>query len=259
MHKVLLIVLLSLSVTVFASKLGIAWDGNGNIANWDQSSGGKIAWYYTWSPDKLSGPTEEFIPMLWGTKQEADFVSKHNAGGFAGASAILGFNEPDNSGQANLSPSTAVSLWNQYLQPLGSSYRLGAPAVTSGPSGIPWLQNFISECTGCKIDFIPIHWYGNDPNAFEEYVTQIHTLFNKPIWVTEFACVEYTGAACTQEYVYDFMGQTTLWLDQQSYVERYSWFGCYSSGIPTTDALLTSDGTARTGLGGQYIIVGGHS
>lgn len=28
----------------------------------------------------------------------------------------------------------------------------GAPAVTNGPNGLPWLRQFLSLCTGCKID-----------------------------------------------------------------------------------------------------------
>ncbi len=59
---------------------------------------------------------------------------------------------PDLSGQANLSPSTVVSMWWQYMQPLVSKgYRLGTPAVTSGSSGKPWLQQFISSCSGCNV------------------------------------------------------------------------------------------------------------
>ncbi|KAG6819990.1 hypothetical protein H0H93_006693, partial [Arthromyces matolae] len=70
-----------------------------------------------------------------------------------------GFNEPDLNSQSNIQPAMAAQLWKQYIQPLAASgVRLGAPAVTNGPSGIPWLSSFLSNCTGCTIDFIPFHW-----------------------------------------------------------------------------------------------------
>jgi len=121
------------------------------------------------------------------------------------------------------------------------------------------MSNFLNACPGCTIDFIPIHWYGSDAGAFQSYVTDFHNTFKKNIWVTEWACVDYGGAPCTQQHVYDFMGQTTLFLDQQSFVERFSWFGARVSGIPGEDALLTSDGNSRSPLGDQYIIQGGHA
>lgn len=238
-----------------STKLGIAWDGKGAV-NSNTWSTGKISWYYTWGPYRANSHVE-FIPMLWGAGQANDFLGQVN--NFGGSTAILGFNEPDNGGQSNLDPATAAHLFQQYLQPLGNRFRLGAPAVTSAPSGKPWLKSFLSACGGCKIDFIPIHWYGSNANEFQNYVADIHNSFGKNIWVTEWACVDYGGGPCGQQNVYDFMGQTTLWLDQQPWVERFSWFGCRVSGIPDTDALLNPDGNSRTGLGNQYIITGGHA
>lgn len=35
---------------------------------------------------------------------------------------------------------------------------LVAPAVCAG--GFDWLRGFLNQCSGCHIDFIPVHWYG---------------------------------------------------------------------------------------------------
>jgi len=229
--------------------------GNG----WD-----KVAWIYTWSPWNVKAAILadlDFVPMFWGASSAGDFQNALNDGVFANSTCVLAFNEPDNSGQSNMSPGTAVALWRQYIQPLKSrGLRLGAPAVSSAPSGKTWLSQFLQQCSGCTIDFIPIHWYGSDGNAFASYVTDIHNSFGKNIWVTEWACVPYANPPCDQQSVYNFMGQTTLFLDQQSYVERYSWFGAMRNlgGVPATDALLTSDGQNNTPLGVQYA-KGGHS
>ncbi|KAG6813121.1 hypothetical protein H0H93_013499, partial [Arthromyces matolae] len=100
-----------------------------------------------------------------------------------------GFNEPDLSSQSNIQPAMAAQLWKQYIQPLSASgVRLGAPAVTNGPSGIPWLSSFLSNCTGCTIDFIPFHWYGDGVGNFYDYVWSMHGIFPQyPLWVTKFA------------------------------------------------------------------------
>jgi hypothetical protein len=90
--------------------------------------------------------------------------------------------------QSNLSPGDAASIWMQYIQPLASQgVQLGAPAVSAAPGGTDWLQQFIAACTGCTFDFIPLHWYGDGEQYFEQYVENFYNQFNTPIWVTEWA------------------------------------------------------------------------
>jgi hypothetical protein len=82
----------------------------------------------------------------------------------------------------------AASLWVQYIQPLRAhGVRLGSPAVSNAPSGIPWLSQFFGNCTECTFDFIPIHWYGEGLDNFKDYVESFYGKFSSPMWVTEFA------------------------------------------------------------------------
>jgi hypothetical protein len=82
------------------------------------------------------------------------------------------FNEPDLGSQSNINATYAASLWKQYINPLASSgIQLGGPAVTNGPGGRPWLAEFLSACSGCKIDFIPLHW-----SVFQSQAS--HTVFS---------------------------------------------------------------------------------
>jgi len=262
-----------------ATKVGVAWPFTGTGTNpnlWSLAGGtwgSKISWIYTWSPDQDQTSQQiglEFVPMLWGQKQVTDFQNRLNAGSFDQAQAILGFNEPERSDQANLSPSAAVALWNQVMinqvKARLPHVRLGAPAVSSDPSiGKPWLTQFLQLCTNCQIDFIPIHWYGSDPNAFISYVEDIHNTFGKNIWVTEWAYTTFSAcnpsSQAAMNTVFSFMGQTSIFLDETaSYVERYSWFGAVTSTSSDLECsvLITSNGASATALGGQYAL-SGHS
>lgn len=54
----------------------------------------------------------------------------------------------------------------------------------------------------------------------------MHTTFNKPIWVTEFACQNFSGGAqCTWDQVFDFMRKVTAFMDGASFVQEYFAFG----------------------------------
>eukprot|EP00026_Physarum_polycephalum_P020775 Phypoly_transcript_23577.p1 GENE.Phypoly_transcript_23577~~Phypoly_transcript_23577.p1 ORF type:complete len:120 (+),score=20.21 Phypoly_transcript_23577:30-389(+) len=107
-----------------------------------------------------------------------------------------------------------------------------------------WKSMASEPSSGCKVDFIPLHWYGSDWQAFTAYVADIHNTFKKHVWVTEWACVQYANSPpCNQNSVYNFMGATVLWLDQQGLGMVWG----------------TADGKSRTGLGNQYSQVGGHA
>lgn len=65
--------------------------------------------------------------------------------------------------------SAAVGGYQTYMIPLAGTVRLGAPAVTNsgGSIGLTNLQNFISQCTGCLIDFVPYLSIGTDMQAMQ--------------------------------------------------------------------------------------------
>ena len=70
-------------------------------------------------------------------------------------------NEPDNSGQANLSPADTAKVYKQYIQPFQGQALLATPAVTNGgsPVGLTFLGEFLGNCTSCHFDMINIHHY----------------------------------------------------------------------------------------------------
>jgi len=157
----------------------------------------------------------------------------------------MSFNEPDLSSQANLAYTDAAAGYKKYMMPFAAKAKLGSPAVTNGaaPMGLTYLKNFISACSGCQIDFVPIHWYDSASNVayFKQYVQDAYNAGGKkPIWITEF---QASGSADQQNA---FLKEVLPWLDAQDYVQRYAWFMAGSG----SGQLLS--GTALSEIGNTY-------
>jgi len=195
--------------------------------------------------------------MLWGWNQYNDFVTLTSGQDGTGRS-ILGMNEPNQSGQSDMSPQSGVELWLDIIQPLkAKGYRLGSPATTSAPSGKQWVQDFLTICNGrCSVDFIALHWYDVGAQNFIDYVTDFHNTFNLNIWVTEFACQNFNGGAqCSDSDVWNFMQTTTSWMDSTSWVERYAWFGAMRDmqGVNNLDQIMDPGSGGPNSLGSTYL------
>lgn len=239
-----LLSLISLSTFVAAaSKRGIGWyDTQANALLTTKNS--SITWIYNWSPiAPKTNKIVEFIPMQWGSGGIASLNSEISNG----AKYLLGFNEPD--GQSNLTPKQAAALWPQ-LEAVAKkrNFLLGSPATIQ--RDYTWLADFFHYCKGCKVDFITQHWYGTSLEDFKSMIKTTHNKYKKPIWVTEFAMIQSSPANTLR-----FLKEAIAFLDKESYVERYAWFGL----IVQTDAflgnncyLLTDDGKL-TDLGKIYV------
>ncbi|TFK43346.1 glycosyl hydrolase catalytic core-domain-containing protein [Crucibulum laeve] len=237
------------------AKVGLAWP-NGDDSSLRNFKTNKVSRIYSWSPWKpaLSDSLGlEFIPMLWGEKQIADFQRLVKPGT---AKTVLGFNEPNQDGQSDMSPQRAAQVWQQNIQPLkNSGMALISPATTSAPSGKTWMKDFFAACNGCSFDGLALHWYGTDAQEFIKYVTDFHTTFNLPIWVTEFACQNFSGGAqCTKDQVFSFMDTVTNFMDNSPFVAAYFAFGVMHDmvGVNTLDQLMGPNGLP-TDLGYSYI------
>jgi len=197
--------------------------------------------------------------MLWGTKQIEDFTTTINQTiKTRKVTAVLGMNEPQQTGQSNLTPQEGAAMWRTYLEPLkAQGIRLGSPAPSSAPSGKTWLLDFLTACAGaCSVDFIALHWYDVNATVFQNYLIDFHNTFNRTLWVTEWACQNFNNASaqCSQEAVNEFMNQTQSFMDKTEWVERYAWFGAMRnlSDVNEANALMDKNGKI-TPLGRQYI------
>ncbi|MFI6762346.1 sigma-70 family RNA polymerase sigma factor [Micromonospora sp. NPDC050417] len=246
---------------VTSAKKGVGvWEFNGvsqALAN------SKASWYYTWSTQHSgintpSGAT--FVPMIWGSKSvtAAELARAKAAGPY-----LLGFNEPDLREQSNMTPEQALDLWPQ-LVATGST--LGSPAVAwGGADAGGWLDRFMSgaKSRGLRVDFITLHWYGGDfnttnaVNQLKQYIQAVYNRYKVPIWLTEFALMNFADGAQrfpTQAQQAAFLTAATKMLGGLSFVHRYAWFG-----LPATDrdqSGLFRTGTEATAIGRAFQAAG---
>jgi hypothetical protein len=218
------------------------------------------SWYYNWGTNNDAMPAPaEFVPMIWDENVDtpANLAKVKTEG-----STLLGFNEPDMSGQANMTVDQALALWPD-LQSTGM--RLGSPAVAYGgdtPGG--WLDRFMTGAKqkGLRVDFITLHWYGSDfSNAavgqFMGYVKAVHDRYNLPIWITEYGLMNFSGTPKypTTAQITAFITNSTQQLQAAPYVERYAWFSLPAVGDSVNYGLY-SDATSPTEAGKAYRAAG---
>lgn len=195
-----------------------------------------ISWYYNWgnTPNGdaqtiqfLEENNIDFCPMCWSGSYSADrirnFVKAH-----PNTKYLLGFNEPNLTDQANMTPKRAGELWPAVVRLAKElNLQLGAPAMNYGTlSGysdpIKWLDEFfaIDSVSIEDVDFIPIHCYMMNPSAVKGYVEKF-AKYNKPIWMTEFCAWESISGVEQQK---TYMSDVLNYFEKNPMVERYAWF-----------------------------------
>lgn len=198
-----------------------------------------VAWFYNWGAKTKISTHIPFIPMIF---------SKRTTDVELSADIILGFNEPDNLKQSNMSVQDALSEWPKVLS---KGKRVGAPAMAGNPLTGDWFPIFMKA--NPRVDFITVHWYkGANSKKFIKDIETIFHHYKRPIWVTEFAPqTASSGRANPEKFpaqsVEDFMRETVQWMEQSAIVERYAWHDSKKG----TSALFTENGDLTT-LGRIY-------
>jgi Glycosyl hydrolase catalytic core len=210
-----------------------------------------LSWYYNWTTKTgCRGATAQFITQIWGHPTEAIATEIATIVG-AGQTTVLGFNEPDNTGQSNMPVATAISRWPQLQQP---GLRLGSPATSANAAGQTWFQQFMTQVAqnNLRVDFIAIHWYGwnagscDNANALEAYIKWAEQ-WKLPIWITEWGCLNVS--APTEQTVKGFYDAAVVMFQKHPLIERYGWF---LSRATDNNALVNSSTVSLTPLGMDY-------
>lgn len=186
----------------------------------------KASWCYNWSTEPYEfDSTNNFIPMIW-NGATVDWLSSDEAKNY---DTVLGFNEPDLEGQAEMTVEEAVKYHKNFRD---SGLRVGSAVIAHDND---WFDSYM-EAIDYDVDFIPMHIYFAYPDAgqVQWVLDQINTTYekyHKPIWITEIAFASndpgWTGLVSgsgMQSQVNDSMKILIEALDELSYVERYAWF-----------------------------------
>jgi hypothetical protein len=220
---------------VVTPKKGVA------AAQWgpDRLAEAGASWYYNWrsrpnNGDAPAGQEVEYVPMISraGDANDDNFQRLTEAQQNGEYTHLLGFNEPDIGGQANMSVDAVIAEWPR-LEATG--LRLGSPA----PSWLnDWIAEFMqkAEQQDLRVDFLCLHFY-RAPTAegvvqeLEDFLQRAYIDYGKPIWVTEFGAPDcnslgWCGNAdpLNQSSVDAYIEDVIAMLEGLPFVERYSWF-----------------------------------
>lgn len=224
---------------------------------------GKLAavdcrWFYSWGskrpPETPSGV--DFVPMIWGWWGKKDGISQAGAAAKkAGIKELLGFNEPDQKNQSNMSVEKALAAWPLLME---TGLRLGSPACVHPDR--EWMKRFMAGAKkkGLRVDFVCVHSYGGtNVEALVKRLEQVHRMFRKPLWITEFAVGDWDAKSAAANRhnpsaVLGFMEKALPRLEKLDFLERYAWFPAGQDNKALgTSALFRKDGSL-TRLGEFY-------
>jgi hypothetical protein len=250
-----------IATSAVAQKVGIgAWENPSyTMLDWIESEP-YLSWYYDWRADQIwdeggGRRSVEFVPMIHSARNVGDKILSDRR-----VTTLLGFNEPDGNGshQAGLSVEEAIALWPR-LEARG--LRLGSPATTQGATlgRNSWQRRFMNEvkARNLRVDFMAVHYYSSngDVAAFKAWLEAVHAEYGLPIWVTEFALIDWNNPrAATYERNAAFAEAAIPMLERLPFVERHAWFAAnpypWKNGRPNIN--LVDDNLKLTLLGKTF-------
>src|SRR5579871_2775452 len=229
-----------------------------------------VSWWYNWGAapnpgvpaDYLAQFGMDYYPMLWNFSFDAAsveaFLHAHPE-----VEYLLVLNEPNLTGQSNVTPQAAAAQWGQYeAVAAATGVKIVGPAITWGTmpnyqDPVAWLDAFYAAYRTAnngrdpQIDYLAFHWYDY---GLDDQLDRLGK-YGKSFWVTEFANwhSQNDGAQITtldeQEKQMTAMVATC---ESRVDVFRYAWFTGRLNPDPHFSSLLGQSGEL-TPLGSTYL------
>ena len=198
-----------------------------------------VQWRYNWGAGGESTHDMEYVLM----KHNPNWPSWEQINNKQGVTHLLGFNEPMQEDQANMTMQQVLNLWPK-LQ--ASGLRLGSPCTTDGT--VDWLYEFMdkAKARGYRVDFITVHYYkgGWSDEKFIKWMRDIHERTGLPLWVTEFnnGARWVKGHNPTLEQNAKVIEGYCKIMDRCDFIERYAVFNMKENRALIRDGQLTPAG-----------------
>jgi hypothetical protein len=228
-----------------------------------------VSWYYNWfHDDHNAGTAIAFQPMIWNGGADRIAGAQSYLGSHPKPRMLMGLNEPNLRGQANLAPKDAAAVWVKISQlakskgvPLvgphmaisapGNEIVMGFDPVQNKERNLSYMIDFLDAfffyAGKDSVDGIGIHCYGN-AGELKWAVGELYKKYGKPIWVTEFAQWGAKDAFAEVEY----MMETVDFMERSPQVAGYAWFK-ERMGKGNKMSLLAEESGKLTKLGNLYV------
>ncbi len=205
------------------------------------------SWYLNWrpEPDATCGGVDErfFVPRIGNAnsmQRLSSAIANAQASGW-----LIGFNEPNLSTHANMTPVEGAVLWKQIEDAaVPAGIKLVSPAPNQfapgkvDPHGNQWLWAMVDEYQARynkKPHFDAIGWniYGctnssqcHSIDGMKNYLIQRRQEaqargYNLPIWVLEYGGCQTKDSAASDQAM---MHAITAWFNETDWIARYAWF-----------------------------------
>jgi hypothetical protein len=173
----------------------------------------------------------------------------------------MGFNEPEMSGQANLTPAQGATAW-MLVETTYPERKLVSPSVLDLQWLIDWRAAYYAAYgRDPRVDAIGVHWYyqndGDPLRSLQRQVEKAELLAQQwgvsEIWLTEWALYPCWGFDTP-----GFLLQAVEWLKTRPLLKRAFWFQVYMSGSepwapgPECDSSLVTEDDVLTAIGQAF-------
>lgn len=214
-----------------------------------------VSWYYGWGNTPSAGYQNqvadydgiEFAPMCWNGNYSAENIRAY-CKAHPDTRYLLGFNEPNFTNQANMTPQEAAAKWPEVValaRELG--LKIVAPALNYSPnppyqSPTKWFDEFTALVGAGSYDYVAIHGYGGF-GVIRDLATTFHERYGKDVWVTEFCYWPGESGYVNPDTQISAMVETVTWLETTEWIHRYAWFkakGAYNSTNQANFGLIVS-------------------